>query len=201
MTKKDIATTISAADRLLETTENPLHRQILENYRRHAILEICGEWEGIFDADMMVEHPVYYFNITGKDGVVADGAQAVKDIYRNLAETQTCVKLVEGEQLWVDDWGFASDSTFITYMHGRDAIEKGFHVEDADGYYREHQHFVMIWPYDEAGRLIGEHVYENKALHRLEQIAAEDYITVEDARLRLLPLLRPLPVFAPARAA
>jgi len=200
MPKNDIATTISAADRLLETTENPLHRQILENYRRHAILEICGEWEGIFDADMMVEHPVYIFNITGMDGVVADGANAVKDIYRNLAETQTCVMLVEDEQLWVDDWGFASDATFVTYLRGRDAIERGFTVEDVDGYYREHQHFVMIWPYDDAGRLSGEHVYENKALHRLEQIALEEFITIDDARTRLLPLLRPLPALAPAGA-
>lgn len=194
--KTDIATTISAADHLLETTENPLHRRILENYRRHAILEICGEWEGIFDPDMMVEHPVYHFNITGMEGVVAEGAAAVKEIYQHLAETQTCVMLVENEQLWVDDWGFASDSTFLTYMRGREAVEKGFEVEDLDGYYREHQHFVMIWPYDESGRLIGEHVYENKSLRRLEAIPAEDFITVEDARARLLPLLRPLPALA-----
>jgi hypothetical protein len=198
MPKMDIATTLSAADRLLETIANPLHRQILENYRRHAILEICGEWEGIFDADMMVEHPVYYFNVTGMEGVVADGADAVKAIYRMLAETQTCVMLVEDEHLWVDDWGFASDSTFITYLRGHDAIGKGFEVDDPDGYYREHQHFAMIWPYDEAGRLKGEQVYENKALHRVEAIAAEDYITLEDARGRLLPLLRPLPAFASA---
>jgi hypothetical protein len=104
MPKKDIAITISAADHLLETTEHPLHRRILENYRRHAILEICGEWEGIFDPEMCAEHPVYYFNITGMDGLVADGADAVKQIYRTLAETQTCVMLVEDEQLWVNDW-------------------------------------------------------------------------------------------------
>ncbi|WP_051342013.1 hypothetical protein [Pseudonocardia spinosispora] len=193
MPEQDIATTISAADRLLATTENPRHRQILENYRRHAILEVCGEWEAIFAPDMMVEHPVYHFNITGLDGVVADGAEAVKAIYRQLAETQTCVMLVEDEQLWVDDWGFASDSTFITYLRGSDAIGKGFEVDDPDGFYREHQHFAMIWPYDEAGRLQGEHVYENKALHGIEPVAAEDFLTVADARARLLPLLRPLP--------
>ena len=46
LARRDIAETISAADKLLETTENLRHRAILENYRRHAILEICGEWEG-----------------------------------------------------------------------------------------------------------------------------------------------------------
>ena len=193
MAEKDIAGTISAADRLLEVTENPRHRRILENYRRHAILEICGEWEAIFTPDLTVEEPVYYFNIQGYDGVVVNGAQAVKDIYRNLAETQTSVILVENEHLWVDDWGFASDSDFVTYERGHALIAKGFQVDDPDGYYRETQHFAMIWPYDEKGRLIGERVYENKPLHRIEQIDREDFITLEDARARLLPLLRPLP--------
>jgi hypothetical protein len=194
MAKCDIASTLSAADKLLETTTNPRHRRILENYRRHAILELCGEWEGIFDADMTVEEPVYYFNITGFDGVIAEGAQAVKDVYRHLAETQTCVMLVENEQLWVNDWGFASDSDFVTYQRGHDLIDKGFDGLDAQGYYREIQHFVMIWPYDEKERLIGERVYEDKPRHRIEQIPVEDFISLEDARARLLPLLRPLPL-------
>lgn len=196
MARKDIIGTISAADRLLEVTENPRHRRILENYRRHAILEVCAEWEGIFESDMTVEEPVYYFSISGFEGVVANGAQAVKDIYRNLAETQTCVMLVENEHLWVDDWGFASDSDFVTYQRGHNLIDKGFQVEDPDGYYREIQHFVMIWPYDEQARLIGERVYEDKPLHRIERITREEFITLDDARERLLPLLRPLPELA-----
>jgi hypothetical protein len=59
----------------------------------------------------------------------------------------------------------------------------------------------MIWPYDERGRMKGEHVYENKALHRIERIESEDFITVDDARARLLPLLRPLPDLEPAGTA
>jgi hypothetical protein len=55
----------------------------------------------------------------------------------------------------------------------------------------------MIWPYDEHARLIGERVYEDKPLHRIEQITPEEFITVDDARARLLPLLRPLPDLVP----
>lgn len=153
LVRADIAETISAADHLLLVTENPRHRAILENYRRHAILEITGEWEAIFAPDMMVEEPVYNFNITGLDGVVAIGAEAVQDIYRTLAETQTCVMLVENEQPWINDWGFASDSNFVTFERGHDLLEKGFKVDDPAGYYREIQHFVMVWPYDEHARV------------------------------------------------
>jgi hypothetical protein len=193
LARRDIAETISAADKLLETTENPRHRAILENYRRHAILEIRGEWEAIFAPESMVEEPVYCFSITGFDGVVVDGADGVKGVYRNLAETQTCVMLVENEHLWVDDWGFASDSNFVTYQRGHNLIDKGFEADDPSGYYREIQHFVMVWPYDARARLFGERVYEDKPLHRIERISREDFITLDDARARLLPLLRPLP--------
>ena len=201
MPKKDIAVTISAADRLLETTTNPLHRQILENYRRHAILEVCGEWEDIFVPEMTVEHPVYYFNVTGFEGNKAEGPEEVQAIYRTLAETQTGVQVVEDERLMVSDWGFASDSTFNTYYRGFNLIEVGIQVDDPDGYFIMRQKYVMIWPYDERGRMIGEQVYENKAFYELIQIPEEDFVTIEDARARLLPMLRPLPVFEPETAA
>jgi len=105
MAKKDIAVTISAADRLLETTTDPLHRQILENYRRHAILEVCGLWEEIFTPEMTVEHPLYYFNVSGFAGNKAEGPEEVQAIYRMLAETGAGVQVVEDERLMVADWG------------------------------------------------------------------------------------------------
>lgn len=197
MTKKDIAVTISAADKLLEVITNPLHRQIIENYRRHAILEVCGEWEGIFVPEMTVEHPIYYYNVTGFKGYKAEGPEEVQAIYRTLAETQTGVQVVEDERLMVSDWGFASDATFSTYYRGFNLIDVGIDVDDRDGYFIMRQKYVMLWPYDERGRMIGEQVYENKAFYELIQIPQEDFVTVEDARARLLPMLRPLPNFEP----
>jgi hypothetical protein len=198
MPKKDVAVTISAADQLLEVTINPLHRQILENYRRHAILEVCGEsWEDIFVPEMTVEHPVYYFNVTGYKGYKAEGLEEVKAIYRTQAETQTCVQVVEDERLMVSDWGFASDATFNSYYRGFNLLDVGVDVEDRDGYFIMRQKYVMFWPYDERGRMIGEQVYENKAFYELIQIPQEDFVTIEDARARLLPMLRPLPIFEP----
>ncbi|MEV2236086.1 hypothetical protein AB0H69_47115 [Streptomyces phaeochromogenes] len=197
MSKKDIAVTISAADRMLELTKNPLHRQILENYRRHAILEVCGQWEGIFEPEMTVEHPVYYYNVTGFAGYKAEGMEEVQAIYRSLAETQTGVQVVEDERLMVSDWGFASDAIFNTYYRGFNLIDVGVRVEDPDGYFIMRQKYVMLWPYDERGRMIGEQVYENKAFYELIQIPEGDFLTVEDAQARLLPMLRPLPVYEP----
>ncbi|AII10933.1 hypothetical protein [Rhodococcus opacus] len=197
MSKQDIASTISAQDEMLKTLTDPYHRQIIENYRRHAILEICGEWEGIFDADMTVENPLYYFNILGFDGVSAEGDQ-VKAVYKHLAETDTSVMLLDDERLMVSDWGLASEAIFNSYMRGRDVIERGLEGADPEGYYILRQHYAMIWPYDERGRLIGEHVYENKARRELIEIAPEDFVTLDEVKAVLMPLLRPLPKYDPA---
>ncbi len=200
MAKKDIAVTISAADRLLETTTNPLHRQILENYRRHAILEVCGEWKDIFLPEMTVEYPLYYFNVTGFAGNKAEGPEEVQAIYRMLAETGAGVQVVEDERLMVSDWGFASEATFNSYYRGSTLIDVGVPVDDPDGYFIMRQKYVMLWPYDERGRMIGEQVYENKAFYELIQIPQDDFLTIADARERLLPMLRPLPIFDPESA-
>jgi len=194
--KKDMAVTISAADRLLERLTDPLHRQIIENYRRHAILEVCGEWEGIFAPDMTVEVPEYYFNFTGMDGVRAVGDE-VKEIYRALSTGDATVILVEDENLLVDDWGFASYSFFNHYMRGTNLASRGIHGYDPEGYYVLREQFAMMWPYDGRGRMIGEHVFENKPNQQILEIAPEDFLTVADARARLLPMLRPLPVYDP----
>lgn len=197
MPKRDIAATISAADRLLTTTTDPLHRQILENYRRHAILELCGYYEPIFAPDMMVEEPVYYLGLSVFAGNQAVGAAAVKAIYKGLAENTGAVMLVEDERLMVSDWGFASESFFNAYYRGHALISQGVKVDKPDGFYVARQKYVMLFTYDERARLIGEQVYENKALFSVSEVPEEDFITLDDARKRLMPLLRPLPVYDP----
>jgi len=197
MTKPDVAVTISAADRLLETTTNPLHRQILENYRRHAILEVCGYWEDIFLPSMTVEQPMYYFNVRGFPGNKAEGAEAVQKIYKHLAESSGAVMVVEDERLMVSDWGFASEAVFNTYYRGYTLIEDGIEVSNPEGYYILKQRYVMLWPFDERGRMIGEQVYENPSFYELTETTEENFITLDEARARLIPLLRPIPSYDP----
>jgi hypothetical protein len=196
MAKSDITTQFKGIDAFLDQYLPPLHRRIIENYRRHAILEITGEWEDIFVPDMTVEHPVYYWNITGMEGVTASGADAVKKLYKMLAEDETSVMLVEDEKLAVSDWGFASDSIFNTYVRGQYAPDRGIEVDDPDGCYILRQHFAMIWRYDDRARLIGEHVYENIALQEIIKIPEDDFITLAEAKAVLRPLLGPLSALA-----
>ena len=60
------------------------------------------------------------------------------------------------------------------------------------------QKFAMFWPYDERGRMTGEHVYENKAFFEIQEIGVAEFLTLAEVRERLRPLLRPLRVIAPS---
>jgi hypothetical protein len=193
MAKKDITVQVRGHDEFLKQDLPPRHRRIIENYRRHALLEVMGEWEQIFTPEMTVEHPCYYFNISYMLGVVLDGAEAVQAVYAKLAENETSVMLVERERLAVADWGFASDSIFNTYFRGWDAADKDLAVDNLEGFYILQQHLAMIWPYDEDCRLIGEHVYENLRVQEVIEISEEEYITLEETKAALSPYLRSLP--------
>lgn len=153
---------------------------------------------GIFAPDMTVEQPLYSLDITGWEGVVLEGAEAVKELYGKMAEDVNTVIVLEDEQLMVSDWGFASEATFNTYLRGRHLLARGIDADDPEGYYNLRQRFAMIWPYDDRGRMIGEHVYEAKAFFEVVTLEADEYVTVEDARARLKPMLRPLPKFDPS---
>jgi hypothetical protein len=96
-----------AVDRLLEVTENPRHRFMLQSYRRHRYLEIAGRYEEIFAPDMMSESPVYHFHYGGNN-VVLRGQDEVKSLYRMWAETNQSIFYIESEEIAVADHYIAS---------------------------------------------------------------------------------------------
>lgn len=202
MTKRDITTLTRAADEMLEVTENPLHRQILENYRRHAILEVTGNWDQIFTPEMTVEHPVYRVNGGGMSFTL-DGLDQVQAFYQGLNTTETTVMVLEDEDIAVADWGFGSEAIFHTYVTGAAAASSfangmgGFEA-DPERFYVSSRRLAMIWPYDERGRMIGEHVYVHDEDSDTVEVPESDFITFDEACEQLLPTLRPLPAFEPA---
>jgi len=91
-----------AIDKLLETTENPRHRFLLQSYSRHRYLEIAGRYEEIFAPDMMSMDPVYHFHAGGND-IVLRGQDKVKSLYRMWAETNQSIFFIESEEIAVAD--------------------------------------------------------------------------------------------------
>jgi hypothetical protein len=156
MAKLGITRTNAAIERLLETTENPRHRFLLQAFHRHRYLEIAGRYEEIFAPEMMVARPVYHFHTFGLNSTL-EGQDAAKALYRHWAETNQSIMSTEDEQVAVADGFIASYSIGRQQMPGAYLREPGHDVDPAATYvYKAVEE--MIWPYDERGRLIGEDV-------------------------------------------
>jgi hypothetical protein len=74
-------------EELLEETEKPLHRAILKNYFKHALLEISGYWDQILVPEPTIDEPVYRISERGVAHVLT-GHTAVESFYREIAETR-----------------------------------------------------------------------------------------------------------------
>jgi hypothetical protein len=193
--KLDIGLNTAAHDRLLETLDNPRHRRIVANYRRHALLEVAGEWQQIFQPDMTIETPVYIVEFGEMGGQVLRGSQ-VHDMYRRMKEMGANIIVVTDEQIAVNDSGFGQEAYFHQYFRGDALRAMGDEADDLDAWYMKRTMVASFWPYDERARLIGEHGGVIGPVE-ITQIPESEVVTIADARENLLPQVHPLPAYDP----
>lgn len=190
----DITQTNAAVERLLEVTENPRHRFLLETYNRHRYLEMAGRYKEIFAPDMTVDHPVYRFNLFG-EVFTLDGREQVEAVYAEWARTSQCIFYVEDEQLAVGDNMVVSRAVAYQQTPGAVLVAAGVPA-DPEATYLAKAHEVMIWPYDDRCRLIGEDVWEyDPAAREFIRLDPQDVLTIEQSAVLLEPLIKPLPSF------
>ncbi|WP_406423039.1 hypothetical protein OH809_08220 [Streptomyces sp. NBC_00873] len=192
MSRFDITKTNAAVEQLIEQTDNPRHRYLLHAYNRHRYLEMAGRWEEIFAPDLTVEHPVYNFNAFGHR-IRLEGADAVKKIYREWADSGQCVFYVEDEKIAVGDHLICTTFTLYQQIPGGVLTADGVDADPQATYLMKNaQH--MIWPYDDQGRLIGEDVWEvDESARELILLDPSEVLTREESARLLAPLIKPLP--------
>lgn len=191
----DITETNAAVQELIEVTENPRHRYLLEVYDRHRNLEHAGRFAEILAAEMTVEHPVYRFNMLGQSPMKLDGREQVEAIYRLWAETNQSIFYNQSETVAVGDWMVVS--TMVGYQQTLGSALTAAGVEaDEEAMYLVRGRVAMIWPYDERGRLVGENVWEyDETEHALIKLEPDDVPTTAQAAELLEPYVKPLPDF------
>ncbi len=191
----DITKTNKAVQELIEVTENPRHRYLLQAYDRHRNLEHAGRFEEIFAPEMTVEHPVYRFNMIGQPPMQLEGREQVEPLYRLWAETNQSIFYNESETVAVGD--FMVVSTMIGYQQTLGSALAAAGIDaDEDAMYLLRGRVAMVWPYDERCRLIGENVWEyDKTEHDLIKLAPDDVLTTEQAAAVLEPHIKALPPF------
>lgn len=189
--KFDISKRLAEVYDCIDRTENPRHLAILNNYIRHANLEVCGYWHGIVAPDMMVEHPVYRFHApTGLR--VVDGMAAVREEYQSyLDDGNTVIYHTDGHVAVKDD-GFLTEYVTHRFWPGRVLRRLGEKdIDDPEAIYLVSNTQAMWWPYDELGRLREERVYRG-ADRRLRKCDPAEVVTLEEAREKLMPMTPPV---------
>jgi len=184
----DVRNLVTEPDALLAVTENPRHRAILLNFRRHALLEVSGRWEEILRPEMIVDDPYYRINENG-ESVHLRGKADISAFYAGLTKAGLNVFGPIRENIAVADWGLAIESFFGNHVPGRVLRDQGEDIDDPDGHYQLTHYMASFWPYDADCRLIGEHIYEDTGSRRIEKMDAADVITPQRARELLAPLL------------
>jgi hypothetical protein len=191
----DIRETNRAVRELIAVTENPRHRYMLEAYDRHRNLEHAGRFDEIFAPEMTVDRPVYRFNMHGQPELRLEGRDQVEPLYRFWAETNQSIFYNEQEQIAVGDWMVVSTMLGYQQTHGSALLESGMDAKP-DAMYLVRGRVVMVWPYDERCRLVGENVWEYEERdHDLIELRPEEVLTTTQAAALLAPLIEPLPPF------
>ncbi len=178
-------------DDLLAKTDNPLHRKILINWRRHSCLEIMGRYQEIFAPDLTVEHPVYRVHNDDSGTVVLDGRAAVEGFYRDLTEAGASVMVGTNDCIAVNDWGFTIESDFHNFVPGIVLSTMGMEVDDPSAMYLISYQQAMVWHYTEDGRLIGENIYGGT--RTITKPDPADVVTLAEAVQILTPILAATP--------
>jgi hypothetical protein len=197
----DITTTNAAIDRLLERTENARHRFLLQTYHRHRYLEIAGRYEEIFVPEMTVEEPVYRFYTGGVPATIR-GQHMIKDLYARWTTTSECIFYAEDEQLAVGDNLICSNAIAYQQHPAPALVARGHLVDDLDAHYLRRTRQLMVWGYDDRGRLLGENVWElDHSAAEIIKLEPVDVLSPDAAAELLAPYIQPLPPFDEATMA
>jgi len=164
---------MNAVEELLQRTENPLHRAMLENFRRHVHLEGSGQFDKITASDMTVDNPVYRVS-WGDHPALIEGKEGVIGFYSNVTEA---VLWNSDDLIAVNDWGIADELTFNQLIKGSDLQNLGYKAESPDAYYHLRSRQAFIWPYNEKALLKGENLYEDKTSVEITQVDESELIT------------------------
>jgi hypothetical protein len=174
-------------EELLERTEKPLHRAILKNYLRHALLEISGHWDQILVPELTVGEPIYRISERGQTHVLT-GKAAVEGFYRQVFETRTNVMAARTLNLCVGDFGVVTEAVW-NHMTPGTMLRADEIDADPDAYYLVSHHIIQNFAYTLDAKLIGERVYDDPASYSYQKLDPTDVVTPELAREQLAPFL------------
>jgi hypothetical protein len=150
----DQTLTYKTIEPTLAETTNPRHRLMLERLLQHARCEVEEDLEGVMAT--LSPNPAYRVRSGGPE-MNPVGAEAVRRFYveQIYGKGRYCLESNK-ERILVSDDAIVTEAMVRSVHWGRDLIDMGAPVDDPDGVYLMTWDSLIVWPYDEDARIIGE---------------------------------------------
>jgi hypothetical protein len=138
--------------------ESPRQRGLLETVAEHLDAEAALSLDRLMAT--LAPEPDYHLWANGNDYGPKSRAGVVAYYAQLIAENRAVLELVI-DRIVVDDDCVVTEGWTRAINKGAVARARGWHVDDDQADYLVTQRVVIFWPFDEAGRMIGEDGYAN----------------------------------------
>jgi hypothetical protein len=141
----------------LERETDPIRRHMLEEVRFH----ITTEGNLDFEAALQRLSPAAEYILYGESGPkkVLQGVDVIRrEFYEALNDAIDPRHIWDMNLVLVDDHAVITEGTLIAAMRGSTLQAMGIDADPAL-YYLQEAHHMVVWPFDEQYRLIGETVF------------------------------------------
>jgi hypothetical protein len=161
MTTIDVSRTWEKAMKRLESEDNPIFRRQLAEMIYHQQMELTGNVPPVLDR--MSPRAYYMRYSVGNAPITYMGKDSILDEFYGPTAQKIDYCLVElaAESLVVDNGMAVIDGALKAAMKGSFLHSLGYDTVDSpEAYYLFEARHCVLWPFDEDGRSIGEHVYD-----------------------------------------
>ncbi len=134
------------------------HRAMLECVAEHIRAETYSE----FDALMATMSPTPAFNLWVDGNGTGGGPKGLEQTtahYRRLYDERRNFFELDIERIVVDDRTVVTEGWFRQIYPGSVIAQRGAPIDDVDAAYLVTMRLILLWPFDDEGRLIGEDSY------------------------------------------
>ena len=155
-------------ERRLARTANPRHRAMLECVIKHGRAEAEGDFAAVLAT--LDANPAYHFWSEGRD-VGPKGMTAVVEFYKVLLGTGCSYLESPKDRVVVDDDNVVTEMRVRQILPGRAARANGYEIDDEEAFYLISFRAVILWPFSQAGKLIGEDSYVSRNMADIRKLS------------------------------
>lgn len=156
MTVLDVTRTWAAVEERLANETDPILKRNLTLLRDHMRAECTGDLDGLM---VTVAEDASYHAYGAPPEQSPQGKAAVRAFYEAFIASGATKLQFDVERLVVDRHCILTEGVMKMAWPGRTLAARGIPVDDPDAFYLYEARMATLWPFDEAGLIIGEDTY------------------------------------------